>query len=92
AYHSGDLAYVFNTMDKTGCGWNKDDRELARIMNRDWINFAKRGDPNDNVQLHWADWSAARGIMAFETQPRLTTNVRNQKLESLAKGLGLSVG
>ena len=46
AYHSGDLAYVFNTMHKTGCGWNDADRELARVMNRYWINFAKRGDPN----------------------------------------------
>jgi len=92
AYHSGDLAYVFNTMHKTGCGWNDADRELARVMNRYWINFAKRGDPNDDEQPHWADWSAARGIMVFEAQPRLATNVRNQKLEALAGGLGLSLG
>ncbi len=90
AYHSGDLAYVFNTMDKTGCGWNNEDRKLARIMNRYWVNFAKCGDPNDDEQLHWADWSKAGDIMVFEAQPRLTTDVRNQKLEALAAGLGLS--
>jgi len=63
---------------------------LARIMNRYWVNFAKCGDPNDDEQVHWADWSKTGDIMVFEAQPRLTTDVRNQKLEALAAGLGLS--
>ncbi len=89
AYHSGDLAYVFNTMDKTGCGWNDADRELARVMNRYWINFARYGQPNDGQQPHWAAWSETQDIMVFEEQPRLASNVRNRKLEALAAGLGL---
>ena len=57
AYHSGDLAYVFNTMHKAGCGWNDADRELARVMNRYWINFAKRSHPNGGEQPNWPAWS-----------------------------------
>ena len=32
AYHSGDLAFVFGSMDKVGTDWNDADRELSRTM------------------------------------------------------------
>ncbi len=121
AYHSGDLAYVFNTMAKTGCDWNDEDRDLAGAMNRYWINFAKHGHPNEGEpsaghssevqpgeaqssdsqpseaqpnnteQPHWPAWSETRKLMVFDRQPRIESDVRNQKLKALAQGLGLSL-
>ena len=91
AYHSGDLAYVFNTMAKTGCFWNDEDRELAVTMNRYWINFAKRSHPNGGEQLKWPAWSETGEVMVFDDGPRLERDVRHQKLKALAQGLNLSL-
>ena len=91
AYHSGDLAYVFNTMHKAGCDWNDADRELARVMNRYWINFAKRSHPNGGEQLNWPAWSETGEVMVFDGRPRLERDVRHQKLKALAQGLDLSL-
>jgi len=91
AYHSGDLAYVFNTMHKAGCDWNDADHELARVMNRYWINFAKRSHPNGGEQLNWPAWSETGEVMVFDGRPRLERDVRHQKLKALAQGLDLSL-
>jgi carboxylesterase type B len=88
-------------MAKTGCDWNDEDRDLAGAMNRYWINFAKHGHPNEaqpseaqpnnTEQPHWPAWSETRKLMVFDRQPRIESDVRNQKLKALAQGLGLSL-
>ena len=41
AYHSGDLAYVFNNVGKTGDFWLDQDFAMAQTMSTYWPNFAK---------------------------------------------------
>ena len=47
--------------------------------------------PNNTEQPHWPAWSETRKLMVFDRQPRIESDVRNQKLKALAQGLGLSL-
>ena len=46
AYHSGDLAYVFGSLDKVGYDWNEADQEVSAQIVDHWTQFAKTGNPN----------------------------------------------
>lgn len=47
AFHSGEHAYVFQSMDKVPWRpYNDSDRALSQAMSRYWANFFKTGDPN----------------------------------------------
>ena len=49
--HGTDISFVFNNLGTGGFGPpppppTPEDKEVARIMNAYWVNFAKTGDPN----------------------------------------------
>ena len=46
AFHSGELYYMFDTLDSTDRPWEVVDRRLADTMTSYWANFAATGDPN----------------------------------------------
>lgn len=46
AYHSGDLVYVFNNLDRFAVDWTAEDRKIADAMTGYWTEFAKTGNPN----------------------------------------------
>lgn len=46
AFHSGELWYEFETMDRCWRPWEPRDRELARQVSGYWANFVKNLDPN----------------------------------------------
>ncbi len=56
AYHSGELAFVFGTMDRVGCGWDDKDAALSKRMIRYWTQFAKTGNPNGEGNPEWQPW------------------------------------
>lgn len=61
APHASEIAYVFNNLKAR---WGVDtvtaeDRQVAKLMNNYWVNFAKGGNPNgDNLP----EWSAYNSI------------------------------
>ena len=89
AYHSGDLAFVFNTLNRAGCGWSEEDRALAIKIHQYWANFAKTGRPSREGIDDWPAWSDTGELMIFDVPTKLARDVRHQKLLSLARGLGL---
>lgn len=56
AGHGSDIAFVFNTLNArwgTPGEATAEEKELARIMNSYWTNFAKTGNPNSSNVPKW---------------------------------------
>lgn len=55
AGHGSDISFVFNTLNARWGGGEAtpDEKELARIMNTYWTNFAKTGNPNGKGVPNW---------------------------------------
>ena len=53
AFHSAELWYIFETMDRCWRPFEEHDRELCRAMSGYWANFAKELDPNGEGVARW---------------------------------------
>ena len=83
AYHSGDLAYVFGTLDLVGLDWRERDQEIAQQITGYWTNFAKTGNPNGNGLPDWPAYeSATHNAMVFDTKSKAEAGVRQAKLDT----------
>ena len=59
--HGTDISFVFNNLGIGGFGPpppppTPEDKEVARMMNSYWANFAKTGDPNGKDLPLWPDY------------------------------------
>ncbi|MPR00745.1 carboxylesterase family protein [Pseudomonas sp. MAFF 212408] len=58
AQHASELPYVFDTLKaKYGAAVSKEDQEMAHLVNRYWISFAKTGSPNNSRLPKWPPYS-----------------------------------
>jgi len=54
ASHASEIPYVFdNLRGRNGATVADKDKEVAKMMNSYWTNFAKTGDPNGNGLAKW---------------------------------------
>ena len=54
AAHASEIAYVFdNLSDQNGVTVTPKDKEVAKMMNTYWANFARTGDPNGQGLSQW---------------------------------------
>ncbi len=82
AYHSGDLAYVFGTVDLVGMDWTERDRQLSREITGYWTNFAKSGNPNGSGLPAWQQHSGNEAAtMVFAENSATQDGVRTTKLD-----------
>jgi para-nitrobenzyl esterase len=53
AFHSGELPYMFDNLDKMDRPWKAADRALADAMSSYWANFVANGNPNSAGLPGW---------------------------------------
>jgi para-nitrobenzyl esterase len=80
AYHSGELAYVFNNLDIVGLGWEPADRQLSDTIADYWVNFAATGDPNGPGLPVWPKYNSNLDMVQILDTP-VKTSVHPRKLE-----------
>ena len=51
AYHSGDLAFVFNNVGNFGLDWEAKDYELAKSISKYWTNLQNQETLMASIQL-----------------------------------------
>lgn len=83
AYHSGDLAYVFNNTRTVGHDWREDDHTFSDLVATYWTNFAKTGDPNGAGLPEWQtyDSNGKATLLMKEGATQTTDGVRREILD-----------
>lgn len=57
AYHSSEIAYAYNNLDKVDLPYAEVDKNLSDVMSSYWINFAKSGNPNGETLPTWSEFN-----------------------------------
>jgi len=53
AFHSSEVPYVMNTLDRSDRPFTAEDRKIADLLSSYWANFIATGDPNGKGLPHW---------------------------------------
>ncbi|NKB32456.1 MAG: carboxylesterase family protein [Pseudomonadales bacterium] len=86
AYHSGELAYVFDNLDLVGVGWDADDRALSETVADYWVNFARSGNPNGPGLPEWPTFDAATDtVQILDAEVRSAVHPRKAELDRMER-------
>ncbi|MEQ8955971.1 MAG: carboxylesterase family protein, partial [Gammaproteobacteria bacterium] len=84
AYHSGELAYVFDNTDLVGLDWDGADHRLAGIMADYWVNFARSGDPNGPGLPQWPVYNPDTDVVQIlDSEVQAAVHPRKTRLDQL---------
>jgi para-nitrobenzyl esterase len=62
AFHSAEIVYVFGAFDaQPQVPWTPADREVSRLIQSYWTNFARTADPNGPELPQWLAYSTSSG-------------------------------
>lgn len=53
AFHTSEIPYDFDTLDKAGHPYSDQDRRISQQMIDFWVNFFRTGDPNGGKSPAW---------------------------------------
>ncbi|WP_207669850.1 carboxylesterase/lipase family protein [Thermaerobacter sp. FW80] len=76
ACHALEIPFVFNNLDRAGAdrftGTAPERYDVARMMHRAWIAFARQGDPQHDGLPPWPRYDRdERAVMVFDREPRV---------------------
>jgi para-nitrobenzyl esterase len=88
SHHSGEIDYVFGTLDtRQECAWRPEDRKLSEQMMGYWTNFAKTGDPNGPGLPEWPKYSAQDELLHLGREVYAAPDTLRARYEFLLKGM-----
>ena len=80
ASHASEIGYVFdNLSDRNGITVAPKDKEVAKMMNTYWANFAKTGDPNGKGLPQWPVYDSKKGEVFEFRQDGSAANTSDQR-------------
>lgn len=90
AFHSSELPYVFDNLNRSPKPWTEKDKKIAEIMSDYWINFISTGNPNGKGLPGWPVFkSTAKKTMELgnkiEQRP-ITSPEKFEVFEKLLQG------
>lgn len=65
AFHTGEVAYVFNNLKFLNRPFEPVDGQLAEIVSSYWVNFVKTGNPNGTGLAAWPAYNAATNQVMY---------------------------
>jgi para-nitrobenzyl esterase len=83
AFHSAELPYMFNNLNKLKRPWQPEDHALAELMSSYWVNFMKNGDPNGPGLPEWP--SDSEQVMRLGSEPAAEPEPEPERAELLVK-------
>jgi para-nitrobenzyl esterase len=82
AYHAGEIAYVFNNLNRQNPLLQEADHKLSEMMMSYWINFATTGDPNGKGLPKWTPYDQkAESYMDFGAPAQLRNHLLKEQLD-----------
>ncbi len=86
SYHTAEIPFVFNNIDKTSVSGDVDEaKALSDVMSQAWINFAKTGDPNGEGVPNWEPYTREGGAtMIFDNESSVVYNHDKELMSILA--------
>ncbi|MDB5126928.1 carboxylesterase family protein [Mucilaginibacter sp.] len=88
AFHTGEVAYVFNNLKFLNRPFEPIDGQLADIMSSYWVNFAKTGNPNGEGLPIWPIYSnTTNQVMYLGEKPIAKTLADKAALEFMVKDM-----
>ena len=88
AFHTGEVAYVFNNLKFLNRPFEPVDQQLANTMSSYWINFAKTGNPNGAGLPSWSAYNTSTNqVMILGEKPFSTTLPDKAALDFMLKDM-----
>lgn len=86
AVHASDREFVFNNLNASSFPTDANDAKQARTISGYWVNFAKTGNPNDNIRPAWQPFTMDRSLVMNLTNdgPKLESVPRQAAIEAIS--------
>jgi para-nitrobenzyl esterase len=86
AYHAGEIAYVFNNLNRQNSLLQESDYTLAEQMQNYWVNFATTGNPNGKGLPNWEAYTpSSEPYMDFGEAAQLRNHLLKEQLDFIER-------